>query len=577
MSRPAGGVGCCALLFVASCTLTDRSNQKIELGVDPAVASLAQSAAFRETIGALTYYDGLGTLSVRGYGLVMGLGKNGSRECPSAVRDQLVQSIIKMQPATGTPLETKQLRPEQLIGDPDTAVVIVRGEIPPGAVEGTRFDVSVTALPGTQTRSLRGGRLFPCELEVFRETGPGRSISGRIVARASGPLFLNPFSEEGGGAAINPLEAVIIRGGRAVQPRDLRLVLGRPSYAMAQRVQDRINTRFQTDRKISDAVSPSFVELRIPRDFHGDTAHFLGLVRALFLSTDPSFEASRARALADEMAHPAAPHALISLALEGLGRNALPVLPTLYAHERDHVSFYAAAAGVRLGDHVAVDALSKQAHDSRSPYRFQAIRALGSARGMANAGHDLRELLNEEDPRVQAAAYEALIDRDDPYIRSTEVGRDNFRLDVVPTRRENMVYVKRTESRRVALLGDGWRTTPPLHYSAPDGTFVLDAHPEDRNVTLLRIIPATDTRSPPISAPFELPALVSLLGCDPELDAGGSAMGVGLDYAAVAGALYQLCHDQSINAHFVVEQPNVAELFGPGKPAGRPESELPVN
>ena len=51
-------------------------------------------------------------------------------------------------------------------------------------------------------------------------------------------------------------------------------------------------------------------------------------------------------------------------------------------------------------------------------------------------------------------------------------------------------------------------------------------------------------------------------------------MGLGLDYGAVVRALYYLCQDHAINAKFILEQPNAAELFGPARPAGRPESEL---
>ena len=95
-------------------------------------------------------------------------------------------------------------------------------------------------------------------------------------------------------------------------------------------------------------------------------------------------------------------------------------------------------------------------------------------------------------------------------------------------------------------------------------------------MTVLRVVPATDTRSPPIHGALESPALIRLLGGEPEVDDDGKAHGLGLDYGAVAAALYQLSKDQSVNAKFVIEQPNVAELFGPEKPMGRPESELPI-
>ena len=49
---------------------------------------------------------------------------------------------------------------------------------------------------------------------------------------------------------------------------------------------------------------------------------------------------------------------------------------------------------------------------------------------------------------------------------------------------------------------------------------------------------------------------------------------LGLDYGAVVRALYFLCRDGCINEKFMLEQPNPAEMFGPARPQGRPESEL---
>jgi len=65
-----------------------------------------------------------------------------------------------------------------------------------------------------------------------------------------------------------------------------------------------------------------------------------------------------------------------------------------------------------------------------------------------------------------------------------------------------------------------------------------------------------------------------LLGNDAGVAANGEAVGLGLDYGAVVRALYYLCQDHAVNAKFILEQPNAAELFGPARPAGRPESEL---
>ena len=65
---------------------------------------------------------------------------------------------------------------------------------------------------------------------------------------------------------------------------------------------------------------------------------------------------------------PTAPHALIAVAFEGLGRAALPELDRLYGHSKDYVSFHAAAAGLRLGDHIAADTMVMHAGKTGSKF-----------------------------------------------------------------------------------------------------------------------------------------------------------------------------------------------------------------
>ena len=84
---------------------------------------------------------------------------------------------------------------------------------------------------------------------------------------------------------------------------------------------------------------------------------------------------------------------------------------------------------------------------------------------------------------------------------------------------------------------------------------------------------ATGSVSPPIPGPLELPALIALLGRDAGVGLTDEVIGLGLDYGAIVKVLNRLCADGTINARFMLEQPNAAEIFGPSRPAGRPESE----
>ncbi len=546
----------------------------VDLGVATEDDDGMNSPARRDTIGSITYYEGMGPMRVRGYGLVVGLGTKGSRDCPSHIYKALVQAMYKQHSFASSEIGVKSTTPEQLINSLDSAVVAVYGEIPAASVKGAPFDVVVRALPNTQTESLRGGRLFPTDLEIFKETGSGGSITGQALARAIGSVFVNPFSDKESATKTDPRKGMILGGGRAIKDRRIRLVLVKPSYQLARRIQDRINSQFPGQKKVADAISPSFIQLHPPLEYFDNTGHFLALVRALYLSNDPRFGALRARELKKELLRPDAKHGEISLCMEGLGRNALPLLKDLYAHPKDYVNFHAAVAGMRLGDHLACDVIAMHAKDPNSKYRFPAIRAAAEPKGMAGAATVLRHLLSDEDPRVQIAAYEALITRRDRSIDATPIGADNFVLHRVHNSPTNFVYAKRSKTRRIVLFGDAMQCSSPVFYKAPDGCVTISAHEGDAALTVLRHMATTGRSSPPVPAPTNVAQLIMLLGGEAGISHDKRVTGLGLDYGSIVGALHDLCNDQSINAKFMLEQPNIADLFGPLRPAGRPESEL---
>lgn len=560
--------------FNPGCVWFSESRQKFDLGVEAGKNPYANSAAFKDTIGSHTYYQGLAPMRVRGYGLVVGLGKYGSSDCPKPIYDRLIQNLYKQHRFASSVVGIKNITPEALIHDMDTAVVVVQGEIPPAAVKGMRFDVSVRAISGTQTKSLRGGRLYTTDLEMFRPISPTTSIAGRMLAKARGPVFLNPFSQSDAATQSSELQGLIIGGGIVTEKRRLRLVLMEPSYRKVRQIEQRINSFTGGNEKTADAISPSFIQLDIPRKYYDDTGHFLNLLRGLYLSRNPASASVNAHKLADEIVHPSAPHAQIASCLEGLGRSALPVLNKLYPHPKEYVSFFSAVAGLRLGDHIAGDAMIMHAENPKGQYRFKAIRALAQTKGMGGAAMCLRRLLDDEDTRIQVAAYEALVKRGDPSIRSRLIGGDNFYLDLVPTSRPSFVYVKRRGARRIALFGNDVHCTTPLLYRAPDGCLTMSAEADSKEITLLRVNISSGASSPEIPVSMSAKVWIELMGRDADVDITGKVTGLGLDYGEIVRAVYHLSQDKSLSAKFVLEQPNVADLFGPPRERSRRESEL---
>lgn len=561
----AAQIGGCSFIW-------ERENRRVlDTGVDPMDSVLANSAAYRDTIGALTYYQGRAAMHVRGYGLVAGLGDQGTTTCPKRIYDQLVQSLYKFEKRTGSRVGETRETPEAFIRDPDSAVVLVEGFIPGAATVGTPFDVTVRAIPGTETKSLIGGRLYSTELRLYRPMGGATVQTGKVLAKASGPVFSNPFTGGESATDVTQLEGGVIGGGVVTEDRRINLVLMQPSYGMAKRIQERINSQFGSGGTVADATSPSFVRIHVPPEYDEDQAYFLALVRGLFLSRDPSFAAGRAVALAEEIVRPDAPHALIAVAFEALGRPALPELNRLYTHPLDYVSFHAAAAGMRLEDHVAADAMTIHAEDADSAFRMQAIRALALARGMAGPRQALRRLLDDEDPRIRIAAYEALIEVDDRTIVSHAIGKDNFHLDLVPTTGPPFIYAKRTTARRIALFGEEIHCGPPMFYASPDGALIINAALGAPHIDMIRA-GRNGTRSPPVKVQADCAAMIRLMG-EEAMVIGDEIMGLSLDYSAVVRALFHLAQDGSISAEFVFEQPDALDLTGATRQKSRPETD----
>ena len=172
-----------ALLLIAGC-----QNGRREIPPETRPAPLVDDpSVLRDTVGSYVLIGNGEPMRLRGFGLVVGLGDRGGRDCPTTIREYLVNFFAKeFAPAGRTRGET-EISPQTLIDSMETAVVSIQGYVPPGARKGTRFDLQIQAI-GTQTRSLEGGLLLPCELRIFKVsaagTGPGRGPTAGARDRA---------------------------------------------------------------------------------------------------------------------------------------------------------------------------------------------------------------------------------------------------------------------------------------------------------------------------------------------------------------------------------------------------------
>ena len=545
----------------------------------PAVLSSAQQAetqslAFRDTIASMTYLEGRRLMRVQGYGIVAGLGDKGSAECPKNIRDRLIGEMEKRY-KIGLPSGLSNLTPEQILDSRDTAVVLVVGEIPAAATIGTRFDVDVTTLPRSQTVSLAGGRLYTCDLNLVGSVGSGPARTGKLLARAKGPVFVNPFAETSDRrpSASSVVTGRVLNGGVTFEARRLRLKLVDGSYERAYRMSDRINERFGHDPKTADAVSPYAIQLRVPHDYANRGPVFLDLLQHLYLNPNDAFAAKRATLLAREILDPDAPHLRISLAWECMGRTVIPIAQQLYTHQRPYVRFFAARTGIRLGDELAVDVLSSFAGNTQSKFSKPAIEVLGEPQHMYQATDALKPLLDHEDPRVRIAAYEAILGRYGDGITSKTIGKDNFTLDVVSSRGPGLIYARQSGEPRLAIFGTDLACTPPVFYVHPGQAVTINAGESDTQLTVVRRTRFRKLTSPPMPVSFVVADLVRKLGDDPTGDS-DEERGLAMSYDQVIRVLHTLCANQVIDAKFIFDRPSITDVFGPMKPQGRPETDL---
>ncbi len=108
-------------------------------------------------VGDLTGTWGFNYQKLEGIALVTGLANTGSDPPPSPQRQGLMAEMQSHEVDS----------PNQVLASMETAMVIVRGYIPPGCQKGDKFDIEVRIAPRTETSSLRGGWLMQTRL---RET-----------------------------------------------------------------------------------------------------------------------------------------------------------------------------------------------------------------------------------------------------------------------------------------------------------------------------------------------------------------------------------------------------------------------
>ncbi|MCF7955551.1 MAG: flagellar basal body P-ring protein FlgI [Phycisphaerae bacterium] len=511
------------------------------------------------TIGSLAKIFQSGILEVRGFGIVAGLNGTGSSECPDDLRKNLVSQIkVEMRSLEG-------VSPQAFINSRNTAVVEIRGKIPPVASKGDVFDLRVAPLASTQTTSLKGGRLFPTMLVEYEQfIDFSRHLTP--IAIASGPIFINKLADR------NPdsIGDYIISGGRAIEGIRPAMLLSRPNFYTASLIRDLIDEKFGTGT--ADAKSKGEIFLKIPDKYRHQKQKFLAMVRLLYISSDPVLQQKRVDSLIKDLAenkNKLTPE----IALEVMGNSVINKIAPLLTHPDEAVRFHTARCMLNIGDDRALKTLKKIIEDKNSPYRIEAIKAVGQGAMKNDAVAILSKVLNSEDIDISMAVYEEMRKLRDFSVDRYVVAGD-FYLDMVMYNGENRIYVSRKGTPKIVIFGQQLECAKNLFVQSDDKDITINARRGDKVVSMWRKNPKKNGVIGPLKSTFTVKDIIRTLGELPAVSIKDRKRpGLAIPYYEICTLLEKMCKTGAIDAKFIAGDLPVSANIGPaGLPKNTPRS-----
>ncbi len=244
------------------------------------------SASAVSRVKDIADFEGIRDNPLIGYGLVVGLEGTGDSLRNSIFTEESLKAMLERLGVStrGSRLNTKNV-----------AAVMVTSTLPPFARQGSRIDVSVSALG--DSKSLLGGTLLATPLI---------GADGEVYAVAQGSLAVNGFAVEGDAESVTrgvPTTARISSG--AIVEREVpfvldeiervRISLRNPDLTTASRIADAINIHLSHQEAV--ALDPTTVTLPIPTAYQGRLAGLLAEIEQLVVEPDTA-----ARIIIDERA-----------------------------------------------------------------------------------------------------------------------------------------------------------------------------------------------------------------------------------------------------------------------------------
>ena len=221
----------------------------------------ASVAEAQSRLKDLVEFEGVRDNMLVGYGLVVGLNGTGDTLNNAPFTQQSLVGMLERL-GVNTRDDLSSMKTENV------AAVVVTATLPPFARQGTRIDVTVSALGDSE--SLLGGTLL---------VTPMLGADGEVYAVSQGSLVVGGFAAQGEGESVTkgvPTSARLPAG--AIVERELdfvlanlqsvRLSLRNPDFTTARRITRAVNGFLGTNA--AKALDPATIEVQIPSSHTGD-------------------------------------------------------------------------------------------------------------------------------------------------------------------------------------------------------------------------------------------------------------------------------------------------------------------
>ncbi|SHM15750.1 flagellar basal body P-ring protein FlgI [Roseibium suaedae] len=236
---------------------------------------LTSAALAASRIKDISDFEGIRENQLIGYGLVVGLNGTGDSLRNSPFTKQSLQAMLER-----LGVNTRDVD----LNTNNVAAVMVTANLPPFATQGTRIDVSVSALGNAG--SLQGGTLLVTPLV---------GADGEVYSIAQGSVAIGGFSAQADAASVVrgvPTSGRIANGGlveREVEFKlasltSLRLALRNPDLTTARRIALSINELIGLPT--AEPMDPGTVRIELPRQYDGNIVDLITDIEQLIVEPD---------------------------------------------------------------------------------------------------------------------------------------------------------------------------------------------------------------------------------------------------------------------------------------------------